>query len=99
MATTTSSGGATATMGEGGDTRTATLRIDISALRAQSGAITLDPAYGNTGSCLSAITFIDGERGILRYRGYSIEEVAERASFTEVCYLLIYGKLPTRPEL
>jgi citrate synthase len=73
--------------------------IDIAALRSQSGAITLDPAYGNTGSCESAITFIDGEKGILRYRGYTIEETAEQASFTEVCYLLIYGKLPTRQEL
>jgi len=73
--------------------------LDISALRAQSGAITLDPGYGNTGSCMSAITFIDGEKGILRYRGYSIEEVAEKASFTEVCYLLVYGKLPTQSEL
>jgi citrate synthase len=73
--------------------------IDIAELRAQSKAITLDPGYGNTGSCLSAITFIDGERGILRYRGYPIEQIAERASFTEVCYLLVYGKLPSRAEL
>jgi citrate synthase len=73
--------------------------IDIGALRAKSGAITFDPGYGNTGACESAITFIDGEAGILRYRGYSIEQVAEQASFTEVCYLLIYGALPTAAEL
>jgi citrate synthase len=73
--------------------------IDISALRAQTGAITLDSGYGNTGSCRSAVTFIDGEKGILRYRGYPIEEVAENASFVEVCYLLIYGHLPTAREL
>jgi citrate synthase len=73
--------------------------VDITALRQKSGAITLDPGYGNTGSCTSDITFIDGEEGILRYRGYSIEEVAEHASFTEVCYLLIYGKLPSPQEL
>ena len=73
--------------------------IDVSNLRAATGAITLDPAYGNTGSCSSAITFIDGDRGILRYRGYPIEELAARASFEEVCYLLIFGELPTAPEL
>ncbi|HEV8581278.1 MAG TPA: citrate synthase [Thermoanaerobaculia bacterium] len=73
--------------------------IDISALRAQSGAITLDPGYGNTGACESAITFIDGDAGILRYRGYPIEEIAEQARFTEICFLLIYGHLPGRQEL
>ena len=73
--------------------------IDIADLRSQTKAITLDPGYGNTGSCLSAITFIDGEGGILRYRGYPIEQIAEQASFTEVCYLLVYGKLPDRAEL
>ena len=73
--------------------------IDVSALRAKTGAITLDGKYSNTGSCRSAITFIDNERGILRYRGYPIEEVAEHASFAEVCYLLIYGELPTAIEL
>ena len=73
--------------------------VDISSLRSQSGAITFDPGYGNTGACESAITFIDGEAGILRYRGYPIEEVAEQATFTEVCYLLIYGDLPTAAEL
>ena len=75
------------------------LGVDVGSLRARSGAITLDPSYGNTGSCTSAITFIDGERGILRYRGYPIEQLAEGASFVEVCYLLIYGHLPTRAEL
>jgi len=73
--------------------------VDITSLRAQSGAITLDTGYGNTGSCLSAITFIDGERGILRYRGYPIEELAGNTRFTEVCYLLIYGELPNREQL
>jgi citrate synthase len=73
--------------------------IDIGALRSATGAITLDPGYGNTGSCTSAITFIDGERGILRYRGYPIEQIAEGASFVEVCFLLIYGRLPDRAEL
>jgi citrate synthase len=73
--------------------------IDCTKLRATTGAIALDPGYGNTGSCLSAITFIDGEKGILRYRGYPIEQVAEQASFEEVCYLLIYGHLPTQAEL
>jgi len=73
--------------------------LDVAALRSATGAITLDPGYGNTGSCKSAITFIDGERGILRYRGYPIEQVAEQASFPEVCYLLIYGELPTQAQL
>jgi citrate synthase len=73
--------------------------IDITNLRAQSGAITYDPGYGNSGSCSSAIAFIDGENGILRYRGYPIEELAASSSFVEVCFLLIYGHLPTRQEL
>ncbi|HWM89901.1 MAG TPA: citrate synthase [Thermoanaerobaculia bacterium] len=73
--------------------------IDISQLRAKTGAITLDPGYGNTGACESSITFIDGETGILRYRGYPIEELAGQARFSEVCYLLIYGKLPNQQEL
>ncbi len=73
--------------------------LDIQQLRAQSGAITLDPGYGNTGACESAITFIDGEAGILRYRGYPIEELAGQATFTEICYLLIYGRLPNAQEL
>ena len=71
--------------------------VDISKLRAQSQVITYDPGYGNTGSCKSAITFIDGEKGILRYRGYPIEQLAEHSTFSEVAYLLIYGELPT-PE-
>lgn len=73
--------------------------IGIKALRAQTGAITLDSGYANTGSCESAITFIDGEKGILRYRGYSIEDLAEKASFPEVSYLLLYGNMPTQSEL
>jgi citrate synthase len=73
--------------------------IDITTLRAHTGAITFDPGYGNTGACQSAITFIDGERGILRYRGYPIEELAENCRFTEVCFLLIHGHLPSRQEL
>lgn len=74
--------------------------IDIAALRgATNGVITLDPGYKNTGACKSAITFLDGEEGVLRYRGYSIEELAEKASFLEVAYLLIFGELPTKEEL
>ena len=73
--------------------------IDITTLRSKTGAITLDPGYGNTGSCTSTITFIDGEKGILRYRGYPIEEIAESATFEEVCYLLLYGHLPSIGEL
>jgi citrate synthase len=73
--------------------------IVIADLRSKTGLITLDPGYGNTGSCQSSITFIDGDKGILRYRGYPIEQVAERARFTEVCYLLIYGKRPSAEEL
>ncbi len=74
--------------------------IDISSLRGTSGGlITLDRGFKNTGSCESAITFLDGEKGILRYRGYSIEELADNASFLEVAYLLIFGELPTETEL
>ena len=73
--------------------------IDITSLRASTGYITLDPGYGNTGSCNSSITFIDGEKGILRYRGYSIEELAKNANFLEVAFLLIFGELPTKKEL
>ncbi|UII23961.1 citrate synthase [Fulvivirga ligni] len=73
--------------------------IDIGKLRGESGLITLDPGFKNTGSTKSAITFLDGEKGILRYRGYSIEELAEKSSFLEVSYLLIYGELPTTDEL
>ncbi|MFN3245320.1 MAG: citrate synthase, partial [Leptonema sp. (in: bacteria)] len=72
--------------------------IDISKLRAQTGVITLDDGYVNTGSCKSAITFIDGEKGILRYRGYNIEDLAEKSTFLEVAYLLIYGELPTKDQ-
>ncbi len=73
--------------------------IDISKLRASTGGvITLDSGYKNTGSCESAITFLDGEKGVLRYRGYSIEELAEKADFLEVAYLLIFGELPTKEQ-
>lgn len=72
--------------------------IDISELRKKSVYITLDPGYQNTGSCLSDITFIDGEKGVLKYRGIDIEVLAEKSSFIETAYLLIYGKLPTRDE-
>ena len=73
--------------------------IDISKLRSQTKAITLDPGFVNTGSCESGITFLDGENGILRYRGYPIEQLAEKSNFLEVSYLLIYGELPTNNEL
>ncbi len=73
--------------------------VDIASLRAKSSAITLDHGYGNTGGCQSAITFIDGEQGILRYRGYPIEQIAEHSTFPEVCYLLLYGELPTQEQL
>lgn len=75
------------------------LSVDISKLRDLSGAITMDQGYKNTGACKSEITFLDGEEGILRYRGYSIEELAEKAHFLEVCYLLIFGELPTAAQL
>lgn len=73
--------------------------IDIGKLRAETGVVTIDPGFKNTGSTKSAITFLDGEKGILRYRGYSIEELAEKSSFIEVSYLLIYGELPSAAEL
>ena len=73
--------------------------VDIRKLRDETGLITLDPGYANTGSCESAITFIDGEQGILRYRGYDIADLAERCSFVEVAYLLIHGELPTKTQL
>ena len=82
---------ATGTEGEKG--------IDISKLRAMTGYITLDDGYGNTGSCQSEVTFIDGERGILRYRGYPVEELAERSSFAETSYLIVFGELPERRQL
>ncbi len=72
--------------------------IDISNLRSETGAITLDLGYGNTGACKSAITYIDGEKGILRYCGYPIEQLAEHTQFTEVAYLLINGDLPNRQQ-
>ncbi len=72
--------------------------LDISKLRAQTGLVTLDEGYVNTGATKSAVTFLDGEKGILRYRGYAIEEIAEKCSFLEVAYLLIYGELPTATE-
>lgn len=73
--------------------------LDISNLRKQSGFVTLDEAYVNTGSCKSSITFLDGEKGILRYRGYPIEELAAKSRFVEVAYLLMYGELPTPKQL
>ncbi len=73
--------------------------VDISSLLADTGYITLDEGYGNTGSCISKITFIDGEKGILRYRGIPIEELAEKSTFIESAYLIIYGDLPNRAQL
>ena len=73
--------------------------LDISKLRSETGFITLDHGYGNTGSCQSDITFIDGEKGILRYRGYPIEQLAEKSSFIEAAHLLIWGELPTQDQL
>lgn len=73
--------------------------IDITKLRADTGYVTLDSGYMNTGACTSAITFLDGEQGILKYRGHSIEEIAEKSSFLESSYLVFYGKLPTDSEL
>jgi citrate synthase len=76
------------------------IAIDIKQLRGLTGGlITLDPGYKNTGSCKSAITFLDGEKGILRYRGYSLEELAEKSNFLEVAYLVIFGELPTKKEM
>ena len=73
--------------------------VDVQQLRAKTGYITYDDAYANTGCCQSTITFIDGEQGILRYRGIPIEELAENSTFVEAAYLLIFGKLPTEAEL
>ncbi len=73
--------------------------IDIKALRAQTGLVTLDPGFKNSGSCQSGITFLDGEKGILKYRGYAIEDLANGADFLEVAYLLIFGELPTQEQL
>ena len=73
--------------------------LDIGKLRGETGYVTLDPAFMNTASTTSAITFLDGEKGILRYRGIPIEELAEKSTFVEIAYLLIYGKLPNKDEL
>src|SRR4051794_23922828 len=73
--------------------------IDIAQLRGRTGLITLDPGFGNTGACSSAITYIDGDKGILRYRGIPIEQLAERSTFIETTWLLIFGRLPSRSEL
>nr|HPI81102.1 citrate/2-methylcitrate synthase [Cyclobacteriaceae bacterium] len=73
--------------------------IDIAKLRDQSGVVTLDPGYKNTGATKSAITYLDGDNGILRYRGYTIEELAEKSTFIEVAYLLIFGELPGKDQL
>ena len=73
--------------------------IDIKQLRSKTGFITYDPGYKNTGHCISNITYLDGENGILRYRGYSIEELCKKTTFIEVCYLLIFGELPTKQQL
>src|SRR5215510_3914947 len=73
--------------------------VDIRSLRDETGYITLDSGYMNTGATTSAITYLDGEQGILRYRGYPIEELAEKSTFVETSYLLIHGKLPTQAEL
>ena len=74
--------------------------IDISKLYAQAGIFTYDPGFTSTGSCESKITYIDGDEGILLYRGYPIEQVAEHGDFLETCYLLLYGELPTAvPEV
>jgi citrate synthase len=73
--------------------------VDFTTLRPTTGAITFDPAYGNTGSCTSKITFINGEKGILRYRGYPIEDLAAKCTFLEICYLVIYGELPDKATL
>src|SRR3954454_23794439 len=75
------------------------MALDISDLRSRTGLITLDPGFGNTGACTSAITFIDGEKGILRYRGIPIEQLAKHSTFTETAWLLIHGRLPDRAEL
>ncbi len=73
--------------------------VDIGKLRASSGLVTLDPGFVNTASTTSAITFLDGEKGILRYRGYPIEQLAEKSTFLETAYLIIYGELPTEAQL
>ena len=72
--------------------------FDIQKLRSETGYITLDPGFGNTGSCFSSITYVDGAKGILRYRGYPIEELAEKAIFLETAYLILYGELPNKDQ-
>ena len=74
------------------------LAIDIKTLRQNTGLITLDPGYKNTGSCISDITYLDGENGVLRYRGYDIADLANNSSFIEVSYLLIFGELPSKSK-
>ena len=73
--------------------------LDISKLRGQTKLVSLDPAYVNTAAAVSQVTFLDGDKGILRYRGYPIEQLAQQCDFIEVCYLLIFGELPTREQL
>ncbi len=73
--------------------------LDISGLRAETGLITYDPGFANTGSCQSTITFVDGEKGILRYRGYSIDDLAKNSRFLEIAWLLVHGNLPNQEEL
>ncbi|MBC8256057.1 MAG: citrate synthase [Candidatus Marinimicrobia bacterium] len=73
--------------------------VDVTQLRSETNFITYDPSYGNTGSCSSEITYINGEKGILRYRGYPIEQLADNSSFVEIIYLLLYGELPNKTEL
>ncbi|MCA9659070.1 MAG: citrate (Si)-synthase, partial [Myxococcales bacterium] len=75
------------------------LGIDIAKLRSSTGVVTLDPGFVNTASCESAITFLNGEEGVLRYRGYPIEQLAQSGSFLETCYLLIWGELPNVEQL
>src|SRR5208337_4851704 len=75
------------------------LGVDITSLRAQTGLITLDPGFVNTGVCQSGITYVDGENGVLLYRGISIEQLARHSTFVETCFLLIYGHLPNKQEL
>jgi citrate synthase len=73
--------------------------IDISKLRSTTGYITMDPGFGNTGSCKSSITYLDGDKGILRFRGIPIEQLAEQSTFIETAFLLFHGHLPTQTEL
>src|SRR6516165_4769932 len=73
--------------------------IEVTKLLSTTGMVTLDPGFVNTAACASEITYIDGDAGILRYRGYPIEQLAEKSSFLEVSYLLIYGELPTKEQL